>query len=104
MPPFPERESSLLAKLKKKKPSAVVEEKKPNKPITVEVNNTAGESSTDVSNHKPRGQKAKYTFAFKNCLIVLSLCNNNNNIYHTCNAPGYSAHIIYCKVSGKKFE
>ncbi|XP_038050439.1 AP-2 complex subunit alpha-2-like isoform X2 [Patiria miniata] len=48
MPPFPERESSLLAKLKKKKPSAVVEEKKPNKPITVEVNNTAGESSTDA--------------------------------------------------------
>ncbi|XP_071809172.1 AP-2 complex subunit alpha-2-like [Asterias amurensis] len=51
MPPFPERESSLLAKLKKKKPSAVVEEKKPNKPISVEVNNTAGESSTDIPNN-----------------------------------------------------
>eukprot|EP00057_Strongylocentrotus_purpuratus_P020616 XP_011675090.1 PREDICTED: LOW QUALITY PROTEIN: AP-2 complex subunit alpha [Strongylocentrotus purpuratus] len=46
MPPFPERESSLLAKLKKKKPTAVVpgEEKKRMGGIEL---NSIGESSTD---------------------------------------------------------
>ena len=53
MPPFPERESSLLAKLKKKKPNAVPTEnqKKGTGKGVVEVNNTAGESSTDEVSH-----------------------------------------------------
>ena len=50
MPPFPERESSLLAKLKQKKPTSVSGEKKSGaitKVGVIEVNNTTGESSTD---------------------------------------------------------
>ncbi|XP_071954711.1 AP-2 complex subunit alpha-2-like [Antedon mediterranea] len=49
MPPFPERESSLLAKLKKKKPLGFQEEEKTKSKAMpgVSINNVGGESSTD---------------------------------------------------------
>ncbi|XP_033095544.1 AP-2 complex subunit alpha-2-like [Anneissia japonica] len=49
MPPFPERESSLLAKLKKKKPLGFQEEEKAKTKAMpgVSINNVGGESSTD---------------------------------------------------------
>lgn len=46
MPPFPERESSILAKLKKKKPNAVKE--KDEKPENAEKPTSNGQVSSEV--------------------------------------------------------